>query len=275
MKRPLAIILVLLLMAGFLPAAAQVQRHLEINAAFSMLEEDNPFLLRYNEITGAGVKARFPLGLPYMFGGKEEANLLLPWHSMETTKNFIKGEKYLYGFDCSGFTNWINFQCGKPQHEGLEQLLINRGRYRRNHISVVDVPFDSLYTELEVGDYLILSAGPDGRHIMMFIGTLLDFGYTAESAPELKDYLTYPLAVHCGLCPPYAERYQAYIDENGLNCHTTDGGVAIAIVGVPQSDTPHHLYTQNYDHYYFDLDGYFLRDYDLDTYTAYVWFRMD
>ncbi|MBE0601617.1 MAG: hypothetical protein IH607_07495, partial [Firmicutes bacterium] len=267
MKRTLIIILCTALLCALYTASAQVQRHLELNAAFSMLEEGNPFLVRYNELTGAQVQARFPLGLPYMFGGKDEANLLLPWHSLETTKNFIKGEKYLYGFDCSGFSNWINFQCGKPQHEGLEQLLYNRGRYRKNHINVVGVPTDSLYTELEVGDYLITNSSASGRHILMFIGTLADFGYTAESAPELKDYLTYPLVVHCGLCPPYAERYQAYIDENGLDCNTTDGGVAVAIVGVAQDDAPHKLYTQNYDHYYFDLDGYFLRDYDLNAVT--------
>ena len=274
MKRILVILLLLSLAGGLAGAYAQVERRLELNAAFSMLEEGNPFLERYNQITGADIQARFPLGLPYMFGGKDEANLLLPWHALETTKNFIKGERYLYGFDCSGFTNWINFQSGKAQHDGLEQMLTNRGLYRKNHLNVTGIPMDSLHMELDVGDYLVTSTG-SGRHIMMYMGTLEDYGYTAEDAPELKDYLDYPLVVHCGLCPPYAERYQAYIDENDLRCNTTDGGVAVAIIGIPTEQAPHHLYTQNYDHYYFDLNGYFLRIQDIDSVSKYVWFRMD
>ncbi|MBN1778043.1 MAG: hypothetical protein JW811_07975 [Clostridiales bacterium] len=273
MKKTLAIILLMTLISCIAPAAAALEWRLELNAAFSMLEDGNPFLIRYNGITGADIKARFPLGLPYMFGGKDEEKLLSPWYVLETTKNFIKGQKYLYGFDCAGFTNWINFQAGKPQHGSLDQMIENRGLYRRNQLKVKDIPFDSLYQALEVGDFLVASAG--GHHIMMYIGTLSDYGYTAEDAPELAEYLTYPLVVHCGLCPPYAERYQAYIDENGLDCNTTDGGVAVAIVGVPVSAAPHHIYMQNYDHYYFDLNGYFLRIYDMDAVSAYVWFRME
>ena len=273
MKRLLIVCILLALVLCVPSASAQVQWRLELNAAFSMLEESNPFLARYNELAGAHVQARFPLGLPYMFGGRDEDNLLLPWYALETTKNFVKGQKYLYGFDCNGFTNWINFQSGKPQHGSLDQMIANRGLYKENQLKLKEVPVDELHNTLAVGDFLVTSAG--GYHIMMYIGTLADYGYTTKSAPELADYLQYPLVVHCGLCPPYAQRYQDYIDENGLDCFTTDGGVAVAIVGVPQHDTPHHLFTQNYDHYYFDLDGYFLRDYDLAETSAYVWFRMD
>ena len=272
MKRTLSVFLLILLLGSAVPANALVKRSLEINAAFSMLEADNPFLARYNQITGADIQARYPLGLPYMFGGKDEQNLMMVWYSRETTRNFTKGEKYLYGFDCSGFTNWINFMSGKPQHDSLSQMIENRGLYRANQLDVSGLPLDTLYQTLQVGDFLVASA--TGHHIMMYIGTLADFGYTAEDAPELKDYLTYPLVVHSGLCPPYAQRYQDYIDENGLDCKTTDGGVAISIVGVPVYSAPHHLYTQNYDHYYFDLDGYFLRIYDIYNTSAYVWFRM-
>ena len=273
MKRLLAIFMIFALAGGVLSASAQVEWRLELNAAFSMLEDGNPFLSRYNQITGADIKPRFPLGLPYMLGGRDEDKVLSPWYAMESSKNFIQGQKYLYGFDCVGFSNWINFQAGKPQHDSLDQMIENRGLYKHNQLKVKDIPFDELYKSLEVGDFLVTSSG--GHHIMMYIGTLLDYGYTAESAPELADYLTYPLVAHCGLCPPYAERYQTYIDENGLDCSTTDGGAAVAIVGVPVSGAPHCLHTQNYDHYYFDLDGYFLRVYDIDAASAYVWFRME
>jgi hypothetical protein len=273
MKRLAAVILIFALASGGASASALVERGLELNAAFSMLEEGNPFLARYNEITGANIQARYPLGLPYMFGGKDADKLMSPWYATETTKNFVKGQKYIYGFDCSGFTSWINFEAGKPQHDSLEQMITNRGLYRGNRLDVKDRPFDTLYQALEVGDFLVASAGAGGRHIMMYIGTLADFGYTAADAPELKDYLTYPLVVHCGLCPPYGERYQAYIDANGLGCRTTDGGVAVAIVGMPASTAPHYVFADHYDHYYFDLNGYFLRVYDLFDTIAYVWFR--
>lgn len=272
MKRMMSVFLVLALMSALLPACALVERGLELNAAFSMLEEGNPFLERYNEITGAAIRAQYPLGLPYMFGGKDASQLLSIWYATETTKNFIKGKRYLYGFDCSGFTNWINFEAGKPQHDSLEQMITNRTLYRHNHLDVRDMPLDELYKVLLVGDFLVANA--DGRHIMMYIGTLSDYGYTAEDAPELKEYLTYPLVIHCGLCPPYGERYAVYIRENGLNCNTTDGGVAVAIIGMPASVAPHFLYQYHYDHYYFDLNGYMLRIYDIFTTSSYVWFRM-
>ena len=273
MKRWVMGMLVLALLCGAAPAHALVERSLEINAAFSMLEEGNPFLKRYNDITGSAVVARFPLGLPYLFGGKDEDKLLSVWYATDTSKNFTIGQKYLYGFDCSGFAGWINFKTGKPQPDTLEQMITNRDLYRANQLDVRGVAFDSLYQVLHVGDYLVASK-PSGRHIMMYIGTLADFGYTEDDAPELSQYLTYPLLVHCGLCPPYAQRYQAYIDTNGLNCHTTDGGVAVTIVGIPAEDAPHYLYADHYDHYYFDLNGYFLRIYDLFNTTSYVWFRM-
>ncbi|MFH1513141.1 MAG: hypothetical protein ABIG45_07275 [Bacillota bacterium] len=272
MKRVIAAVLAFALLCGAASASAQLRRSLELNAAFSMLEEGNPFLARYNEITGAAVQARYPLGLPYMFGGKDAEKLMTVWYATETTKNFIQGKKYLYGFDCSGFTNWINFEAGKPQHDSLDQMIENRGLYRQNQLDVQGIPFDALYQALEAGDFLVASA--DGRHIMMYVGTLSDFGYTAEDAPELKSYLTCPLVVHCGLCPPYRDRYAAYIAANGLDCNTTDGGVAVAIVGMPATDAPHTLYQDHYDHYYFDLDGYMLRVYDIFDTTAYVWFRM-
>ena len=133
------------------------------------------------------------------------------------------------------------------------------------------IPFDRLYQSLEVGDFLVANAGM--RHIMMYIGTLADYGYTVADAPELADYLTYPLLTHCGLCPPYRDRYQAYIDQYGLDCNTTDGGVAVTIVGVPVANAPHYLRQDHYDHYYFDLNGYFLRIYDIFDTSSYVWFR--
>ena len=79
--RRLLIFLALLLLA--VPAFAEedvqeiqyVQQSDLLDAAFSMLEKGNPFLDAYNEITGAGVEARFELGLPYFFGGKHDTSM--------------------------------------------------------------------------------------------------------------------------------------------------------------------------------------------------------
>ena len=272
MKKTAAVFLALALLCGAVSASALVERSLELNAAFSMLEDGNPFLLRYNEITGANVQARFSLGLPYLFGGKDADKLMTVWYATDSSKNFTIGKKYLYGFDCLGFANWINFESGKPQLDTLEQMITNRDLYRHNQLDMDYIPFDHLWETLQVGDFLVANAG--SRHIMMYIGTLADYGYTAEDASGLKDYLAYPLLVHCGLCPPYAARYQAYIDANDLRCNTTDGGVAVTIVGMPVQDAPYYLRQDHYDHYYFDLDGYFLRVYDIESTSSYVWFRI-
>ena len=88
MKKCLLLLLVLVLSLSSLPALAQVERHPELDAAFSMLEEGNPILARYNEITGANVEARYKYGMPYIFGGKNEDYLMKIKKCLETTKFF-------------------------------------------------------------------------------------------------------------------------------------------------------------------------------------------
>jgi hypothetical protein len=273
MKRCLLMVIALVLMLTALPAAAQVERHPELDAAFSMLEEGNPILTRYNEITGADIKARYKYGMPYMFGGKDEDNLMKVKKCLETTKFFRKGKTYVYGFDCSGFTNWINKQVGKPEHDSLQNMILQKGKYgEKNHLPVKDLPFDELPKHLQVGDFLV--GKHSARHIMMFIGTLADYGYTAENAPELADYLDYPIVVNSGKNPFYGERYEKYIKENGLKCNTTNGGVCIYIVGVPTDKAPHSVPSGKETLYYFDLGDYMLTIYDIFTCNSYVWFRM-
>ena len=64
---------VLLLM---LPSFGYADHSRFLDAALSMLEEGNPFLVRYNEDTDAGIEARFPLGCPYFWGGRRAARIL-------------------------------------------------------------------------------------------------------------------------------------------------------------------------------------------------------
>ena len=55
-----------------------------LDAALSLLEEGNPFLIRYNIITGSAVQARMPYGVPYTLTELKEnmmwEELNVIWH---------------------------------------------------------------------------------------------------------------------------------------------------------------------------------------------------
>lgn len=272
MKKGLAILLLIVLLSGSAGASALVARSILLDTAFSMLEEGNPILERYNELTGADVQVRYALGLPYFFGGKRASLLMTIGTAQETTRNYRQGERYIYGFDCSGYTNWINTQAGRPKHDTLEYMITKWFDYRDNQLPIKDVPYDQLQNYLQVGDYLVGKIR--GRHILMYVGTLADYGYTAEDAPELADYLEYPLFIQCGSNPEYRERYAKYIEENNLRCNPTSGGVCFSIVGMHTQDAPHVYPDTRENYYYFDLDGYMLMIYDIYSTTSYVWFRL-
>lgn len=116
MKKLTALLVLMLTMVlSILPAQAEVERSKLLDAAFSMLEEGNDFVRRYNEMTGAEVTATFVDGCPYFFGGKADDETTLtrlfsraPLYSKreiwEQTRFYDKGSYYLYGLDCSGFT---------------------------------------------------------------------------------------------------------------------------------------------------------------------------
>lgn len=272
MRKAISLLCLLALLLGAAGAYAQVERSALLDTAFTMLEAGNPILEQYNAITGADVLVRYELGLPYFFGGKKPEQLMIVNLAQETTRNFRQGERYIYGFDCTGYTLWINAQTGRPPHDTLEYMITKFFQYKDNQLPIKEVPYDQLKDVLQVGDYLVGKIR--GRHIMMYIGTLADYGYTAETAPELADYLDYPVLIHCGSNPAYRERYTQYIADNNLNCNTTNGGVSISIVGVHVEDAPHVYHDSKEDFYYFDLDGYMLTVYDIFDTTSYVWFRL-
>lgn len=272
MKKGLAVFAAALLLFSTLPADALVAESPLLSTAFEMLEEGNPILERYNQITGANVAARYKYGMPYMFGGKKEEYLMKVRKAWETTKFFRKDQNYVYGFDCSGYINWIATQNGLPELDSLSNMILKWGEYgETNHLPIKDVPYDELQNYLEIGDYLV--GKHSARHIMMYIGTLADYGYTAEDVPELADYLEYPILVNSGSNPFYYERYLKYIEENGLNCNSTNGGCCIYIVGIPVDQVPHEIEDNRQTFHYFDMDGYMLTVYDIFSCTSYVWFR--
>lgn len=287
MKKIFSFFAIYLLFFSF-SAFALIERHAEIDLAFSLLEEDNIFLKRYNAITNAGIQARFALGLPYLYGGQNAEKILqkAPAYSIreafENSAFYRKGWRYLHGFDCRGFALWINEETGKKPLDQLSTLLSRGKKYKHNrlfsHRNKKALPlFSEMKEHLQIGDYLIARSG--SPHIMMYIGTLSDYGFTKEELPALSKYLDYPLAIHSGPNPQYGERIQKLIDEDETysKCNTTDGGVCISIVGVPLHRATHQVMVQKNNYHYFWLDEgkYMLTIWDFYSASSFVWFRSD
>lgn len=291
MKKVILVILAVTMLMTVLPAGAEVERSAFLDAAFQCLEKDNIFQRRYNEITGAEVTSIFDLGIPYYFGGRymERMTSRAPEYSKykcwETTKFYRKDSFYIDGFDCSGFTQWVYAQAGMPAHDSLSNMILKweyqrNGNHIYNHREGYEMPpYDQLKDTLQVGDLLVAKDG--ARHIMMYIGTLADYGFTAEEVPQLADYLDYPLVIHCGPSPVYGARFQEYLDNQEdpyyNNVKTTNGGVEVSILGIPMEDAPIQERVQITDYSYFLIDdgNYPLTIWDLPSCTSFCWFRMN
>ena len=301
MKRILALLLAMMSLMC-IPAFAEeeavelVKQDPLLDAAFSMLEKGNPILEAYNEITGADVQVHFEDGLPYFFGGTYDYEIKGVQHLFsrapeyakrscwEQTKFYDKNKLYLYGLDCSGYTRWIFNEVGWPRHDKLSAMINQYGKYEKNyhvysHRKGKEMPpYGELAATLQLGDLLVAKEG--ARHVMMFIGTLRDYGYTAETAPELADYLDYTLVIHSGPNPDYGPRMQRYLDERKddpfyKNVNIPNGGVCVSIIGAMVEDAPHQVEDSNTTYYYFDLDGYKLTIWDLEAATSFCWFRIN
>ena len=291
MKKAALLLLMILLLQSvpFSRGKAELKKSPFLDAALSALEKDNFFLTRYNELTGSHIDPLFPLGIPYLFGGTEKGGVFnwYPDYSKrlcwQDSQFFKEGQVYVNGFDCIGFTRWVYHQCHLPEHDSLGNLILNYGEYNKNYVFTHREgqrmpPFDQLASFLQAGD-LFAVKHPDSmyRHIMMYIGTLRDFGFTAEEDPDLAPYLDYALVAHCGTHPQYGERFQQFIDTHTEvygNCLTTDGGVQVSIIGVPLEKTPCHIHVQNTDFDYFVLhDGSLLTALDVFNLSSYCWYR--
>ena len=289
-----AVLAALLLLCLFpRPGRAEAEAPDLTAAAFELLEEGNPFVTRYEKLTGKEITPLFPWGVPYYFGGLSGSKGN-GWFYMAYPDYFIKmcehgsgyfkvGERYFYGLDCIGFTRHVYKACGLPAHPSLADIMT---QWEQKQYHVYDSrkgheapPYDQLKDTLRVGDLLVVKhEDSKSRHVMMYIGTLRFFGYTAEEEPALASWLDWPLVIHCGLSPFYGERFRKLIDEypdKYGKATTTDGGVAISLLGPAPEDAPEHGHVQNTDYAWFTMNdgGYLLTLINLTDVKYYAWYR--
>lgn len=262
-------------------AAGSVERSPWLDTAFTLLEEGNPFRERYNLITGANIRARLPFGVPYLYGGQtpshvfaKEPNYVVQAAWTGSPTYFVAGRKYLYGFDCVGFIRWVWSENRSAEWPGCDNILTDR---RRQIYSLGDNRPDwvSVARNLQVGDILVLRH--PGNHVAMYIGTLRDYGYTADEVPELADYLDYPLVIHSAANASMWSRFD-WLIKNGLPKYrvatTTDGGVCVAILGVPLEAFPDWATVSEECTRYFTLpDGTWLTGLIWRYIVDYCWWR--
>ena len=248
-----------------------------LNVALTMMEEGNPITRMYNENCGGMVQARFKYGTPYLFAGMNESSLLRPRYASQDSNYYSTKKIYLGGFDCIGFARWLHNQVGMKKLPAISKIP------EQNKKSLVDVkgkPFTQWSKMMQVGDSIAMGYKGGGYHIMVYIGTLRDFGYTEELLGSiLAPYIDYPLAIHCGMNNYHTAWYTEYLKEQKLTSVVPpDGGVTISIIGAPYDKC---TYTETMwkgtknvkTFYWFDLEGYNLTSVD-PTYSGIRWYEV-
>lgn len=288
MKRILLCLCACILLAMPAFAGAELQRNPFLDAGLSLVEEGNLFLERYNQLTGAEVKPVFALGLPYFYGGRKASTVfsqapqyvvISAWTSSPIY--YRAGTRYVMGFDCTGFTQWVFSQAGMKEHPKIGSMVSDQYHERGRHLFCSEMkqlpPLGKIAQYLQFGDLL---AAQHGRsyHVMMYAGTLADYGFTAEEVPELAPYLTHPLVIHCSAHPAYGERFETFIKATGGKfriAQPNDGGVAVSLLCTDASIAPHSGVMQKQEHHWFELDEgrLLLNVVDLTGYDHYAWVR--
>ena len=240
-----------------------------LTQAFSMLEEGNPVSLRYEKLTGEKAEPLFSAGVPYFWGGKEEKILLERWPAYTTRKQwqgthdcYQKDSLYVYGLDCVGYVTTVYGRAGIPLPDSLNELGSRARCKAGDHVfcSAAD-PFPEDWREaaarMRPGDLLALHH--PGRHAMIFIGTLRDYGYTEEQLPLLAEYLDYPLMIHSGENPLAYQRFDCLTarteDSRVSKALGSDGGVSLCILGVPREAAETVTVCHGRTYYCFDVEG--------------------
>ena len=214
--------------------------------AFTVLEEGNPFVERYNRITGENVKARMAQGAPYFWGAqeahlfaKEPEYVVVPaWQ--DSPAYYKTGVLYMYGFDCVGFVKWAWKETYGQDMPARAALYKDTANQIRNTETGEGPLWDGCLETLIPGDLLLLEHTGGGHHIAIYMGTLRMYGYTTEEVPELADRLDVPLVIHCTTNAQVSDRFADLI-AHGLpkyHCATvTDGGVCVSLLDLYTSKT--------------------------------------
>ena len=213
----------------------RVQEETLLDCSMCYLEEANPVLRRYREETGTLMTSRFPLGVPYYFGGVNEEKILHRYFPRQVTGYYRADRMYLCGLDCAGFINLA------LRNSGLEPIVISEVLKEKQDAELLNRRNPRYWsTFLLPGDLVAMKHGKF-KHVMIFLGTLRSFGWTEETAGEAAPVLDMPLVIHCGENPFCYLRYQAYIEEQGFeNTYPPDGGVTVSVVTPGTKDAPRH-----------------------------------
>ena len=268
-------------------ATGRIQANPALTQAFSMLEPGNAIALRYAALTGQKVEPLFYAGVPYFWGGKDEKILLERWPEYATRKQwqgthdfYQKDSVYVYGLDCVGFVKILYDRAGAPLEASLDELGQKKRCQAGEHLYCSAAnPFPEDWREaaqtMQPGDLLALHH--PGRHVMMFIGTLRDYGYTEENLPGLKDWLDHPLMIHCGENPLAYQRFDCLVsrseDKKVSNALGSDGGVSLCILGVPRKNAETEVTAHERSYGCFDVEGACVTVFRFDNVKDYYVYR--
>ena len=212
--------------------------------ALSLLEEGNPFLARYGEITGDVTEAVMPQGIPYLWGGQVASHVfaMAPEYCLQQAWTsspggyYKEGTVYFYGFDCYGYAAWVWQQAYGRAMPSLNDIYADTAHHILDRPEDMPASFDQLSLLLQPGDVLVMDH--PGRHVAFYIGTLRMYGYTEEDIPELKGHLDDPLVIHSTENAQVADRFDDLI-KNGPHkyciAQPSDGGVHVSLL-CPNTD---------------------------------------
>ena len=236
-----------------------------------MLDAGNPFLARYDDAADSLLTANLELGVPYYYAGGSEEKFLRRFYPGTPTGYYRPEHMYLCGLDCVGMTHLIYEKCGLDRHPSISDLLFtgagSEALYGRDP---GDWP-----TLLLPGDLIAVKHGT--FHILMYLGTMRQFGWTERTAGEAADLLDAPLVIHCGGNPFYYDRYQQFIrDMRYRNTFPPDGGVTVAVIRQTDGDAPHSTESAWGKTYgWYSVDNYPLLVFPLDDCTEMAWYSPD
>ena len=246
----------------------KVQYSTLYEAGLSMLEDGSTFVEHYDETAGSLMQVSLPLGVPYYYAGGSEDKFLRRFFPSTTTNYYRDDHMYLCGLDCVGMTHLIYEKAGLERHPSISDMLahgIGSDVLKKNDPA-------RWAAFLKPGDLIGVKHGT--FHIMMYLGTLRQFGWSEKNAGEALPLLDYPLVLHCGGSPFYYERYKEYIAEQGYkNTLPPDGGVTVSVIRETNLDAPHSTDVSWGRHFgWYMIDGQPLLVFPLDDCTDMAWY---